>query len=356
MADFVPAAGMSAPAAVGNGTGPIVLAAAATGIVDHIRDSGGDIDLIFGRTGIAPSMAGSPTLKLPLSAFCRLFEQASKQSHNDNFGLWFGNGFKPRDLGLWGYAAVSSPTVGSAIENLVNLFGYHQESSQLALNRAEDGLMRLEYQIVAPEIVERRQDAELSLGMFLNVIREGTSRTWAPEEVHFEHPKPENWHDHETAFSAPVYFSQPTNAILFRDDVLDRPMPGRDLKLMTMMQTCLERLGSDQSEPDRLIDLVRSAIRTHLPHGYPCLEDVASGLEVTPGTIQRELAHEGVAYKDLVEGIRRDLAIVYLRQRQLPLSEVAYLLGYSELSALSRAVRRWTGESPRTVRASLTGA
>ena len=89
-----------------------------------------------------------------------------------NFGLWFGNDFKPRDLGLIGYAAVSSPTLGAALENFVNLFAYHQQSTHMAIADAGNGLIRLEYRIDVPDIVARRQDAELSLGMFLNIIRE----------------------------------------------------------------------------------------------------------------------------------------------------------------------------------------
>ena len=72
-------------------------------------------------------------------------------------------------------------------------------------------------------------------------------------------------------------------------------------------------------------------------------------------SIQRELARVGLTYKTLVQTIRRDLAFAYLRQRHLPLSEIAFLLGYSELSAFSRAVRRWTGRSPKTVRNRLLG-
>jgi AraC-like DNA-binding protein len=87
-----------------------------------------------------------------------------------------------------------------------------------------------------------------------------------------------------------------------------------------------------------------------LPDGYPALEQVAQSLRVSTGAIQRELAHKGLAYKDLVEMTRRDLAFMYLRQRQLPLSEIAFLLGYSELSSFSRAVRRWSGTSPRALR------
>lgn len=336
-------------------TAPIILASAATGIVDYIESLHGDVDRIFGHAGIAPSMAGSPTLKLKLSSFCNLFEEASRLTGNDNFGLRFGNQFQPRALGLWGYAAVSSPTLGSALENMVGLFAYHQASSLMRLVQGDDGLMRLEYQIQAPDIVERRQDAELSLGMFLNVFRECYGSGWAPEEVHFEHPNPMESREHENAFGAPVYFSQPANALLFRPEILDRAMPGRDLNLMAMMQTCLEQLSELPEGQTSLVGQVRTIIRTKLPTGYPPLDTVAGELRLSPAAIKRELSREGVVYKDLVEMTRRDLAVMYMKQRQLPFSEIAFLLGYSELSAFSRAVRRWMGESPRTVRAQLLG-
>ncbi len=335
---------------------PAVLAAAATGIIEFIEKTGGDVDRIFGHAGIAPEMAGEPTLKLSLSSFCRLFEEASRLSQHDNFGLWFGNQFLPRDLGLWGYAAISSPTLGTALDNLVNLFRFHQESSVMSLYRGKSGLMRLEYQIQVPDIVERRQDAELSLGMFYNVFRESCGAGWAPEEVHFEHAKPENWQEHETAFSAPVYFSQPANALLFKSDILKKPMPNQDLGLMTIMQTCLESVGKENNQPVSLTSRVQSTIRTKLPDGYPSLEQIAAALQLPASVIQRELSQEGLSYKELVETTRQNLALMYIKQRHLSFSEIAFLLGYSELSAFSRAMRRWTGFSPRKYRTYLDNA
>jgi AraC-like DNA-binding protein len=331
---------------------PAVIAAAATGVVEFIEANGGDVDRIFGDAGIAPDTAGSPTLKLELKSYCRLFEVASSVTKCDNFGLWFGNQFQPRDLGLWGYAAISSPTLGSALTTLVELFRYHQESSSMSVRRGKDGLMRLEYQIEAPDIIERRQDAELSLGMFLNIFRDSLGQQWVPEEVHFEHPRPLDSHEHEKAFGAPVYFSLPRNALLFRPEILCEPMPRSDVKLMAMTQMCLKRLAGDKDKCASIIDRVKAVIRVKLSDGYPTLEDVAETLRITPSAIQRKLASEGLIYKELVEVMRRELAIAYMKQRHLPLSEIALLLGYSELSAFSRAVHRWTGQSPRAYRGS----
>lgn len=331
--------------------GPAVLASAATGIVPYIERLRGDVDSIFGNAGIAPEMAGSTTLKMSLSAFCRLFEQAARQTRRDSFGLWFGNQFQPRDLGLWGYAAVSAPTVASALEQLVGLFGFHQGSSAMRLARA-GGRLRLEYQILAPGIVERRQDAELSLGMFLNVLREALGSGWSPEEVHFEHPRPEDPHEHERAFGAPVFFSQPVNALVFRPEVMGRPMPAADPRLMALMTSCLQGLA-EAPAAGSTVDALRSAVRTRLPAGCPTLEAVSADLRLPAAAVSRCLTAEGIAFRDLVEQVRRDLALAYLRQRHLPLTEIAFLLGYSELSAFSRAVRRWTGAAPRRVRAGL---
>jgi AraC-like DNA-binding protein len=330
---------------------PGVLASAATGIAAHIAHCGGDIDRICGQAGVDPASVGQPTLSLDLAAYCGLFEEAARQTGNANFGLWFGNVFRPRDLGLIGYAAVSAPTLGAALETFVQLFAHHQQSTLMALSDHQPGYVRLDYRIEVPDIVARRQDAELSLGMFLNIIRECCGASWAPEEVHFEHPKPEAWKEHESAFDAPVYFSQATNALVFKRESFARPMPAPDLKLLSIARMCLFSMGAASVPKLSTLAKVKTAVRSRLAEGYPALEVIADALKLAPSAIQRELARENICYKDLVEEVRKDLALVYLESRELPLSEIAFLLGYSELSAFSRAFSRWTGQSPRAYRA-----
>jgi len=333
---------------------PVVLMAAAAGLADFIGTHGGDVDAVFGRCGVAPEMTVAPTLQLPLATFCDLFEEAARDTGCDNFGLLFGQQFQPRDLGMWGYAALSSPTLGSALENLVGLFRYQQSSSTMRIVQEDARRVRLDYQIHTPAIVARRQDAELSLGQFVNLIRECCGRSWFPVEIQFEHPQPEEWHQHETAFGAPVFFGCDSNSIVFDPVLLDRPMPGRDLKLLTMMQTCLELLGSPE-RGETLIDRVRGTVRRTLPHGAPTLEEVASDLHLAPSAIRRALAGEGLGFREAIDAIRFELARHYLAQRHLPLSEIALLLGYSELSAFSRAFTRWSGTSPRAYRSQAAG-
>ena len=329
---------------------PLVLAPAATGVTKFIKRFGGDADRVFGEAGVDPESIGNPTAGLGLKSFCTLFESASRNTGNGNFGLWFGNQFLPNDLGLWGYTAITAPNMAAALDNLTTLFRFHQQCSMLRLSRTTDDMMLLEYQVRDPQIIERRQDAELSLGMFLNVFRHCHGPHWRPEEIHFEHPKPESSQEHQKAFDAPIFFNQKTNAIMFTDQALHQKMPTCDLKLMTIMQICLESLGTGTPLNQNLTDRIRNMVRIKLPEGCPTLEQIADALHMSTSAIQRNLAWDGLSYTDLLEETRRNLAEMYLRQRNLSLSEIAYLLGYSELSAFSRAFRRWSGSSPRAYR------
>src|SRR3546814_1832863 len=117
--------------------------------------------------------------------------------------------------------------------------------------------------------------------MFLNVIREGGGAHWAPEEVHFEHPKPQIWQEHESAFDAPVYFGQSCNALVFRPALLDRPMPSRDLALLSIMQTCLESLGSRGRSEEHTSDL-QSLMR--ISYAVFCLKTTNISLTITTET------------------------------------------------------------------------
>ena len=142
-------------------TPPKVLASAADGVVDLIERESGDVESIFGRSGVRLDDLGSPVNELVLSQFCNLFEIAAGETGNGNFGLDFGDDFKPRQLGPIGYAAITSPTLSAALSNLIRYFPAHQGQSTLCIIPDKDVLW-LSYRIDDPRIVNRRQDAELS--------------------------------------------------------------------------------------------------------------------------------------------------------------------------------------------------
>lgn len=325
-----------------------VLAAAATGLSTFITQQGGDIDRILGRSGVNPEILTQPTSSLKLTHYCQVLEQAAQQTGCDHFGLYYGQQFMPQHLGLIGYIGLCSATVHQALVNVVNAFHWHQHDTFMQLVNLGDAV-RVDYQIRHGGIVVRRQDAELTMGMIVNLVRQGTGKTFAPRMMHFEHASPESWHEHCKVFDAPVYFSQPFNSVVIEKAYLTRVMPNADPMLLSLMTEELQRLNVSQTAQS-LSEQVRAHIQTHLAEGEPELDNIADSMGMSRLTLQRRLKAEHVSYRQLLENVRRDLASHYLQQSHLPITEMGLLLGYSETSAFSRAFRRWFGVSPRQYR------
>ena len=328
---------------------PKVLASAATGAADLFASRGGDADRIFGEAGIGIDDVASPVNELNLASYCRLFTEAAKQTGDDSIGLEFGRRFQPRQLGALGYAAISSPTLAAALRSMTHYFPAHQGQTSFGLLQ-DSGLLWLTYRIYDPRIPDRRQDAELSIGMFVNIFRAALGQDWCPLEVRFEHDRPSDWHAHERSFGAPVQFNRRTNAIAFSRQDLDARMPNQDPYLFSIITPFLEQRCAELGDPEDFAEVVRDQIKLHLGDAPPMLSEIARTLGLTDKDFQRRLKEHGLAFPDLLRAARQELALHYMADRDMPLTDIAYNLGYSELSAFSRAFRSWTGMTPQRYR------
>lgn len=322
-----------------------ILSAAATGLVEFIASEGGDPERVLGAAGANSDVIEQPTAALSLDIYCNAMEQAALQTQNENFGLRFGQQFMPAGLGMLGYLGLTSSTVGEALRSMGAMFHHHQQRSQLRVGQA-DGLAFVEYRITDPLIMHRRQDAELSIGMFFNVLRQALGQQWSPLEIHFEHGALHGNEEHEHIFGAPIQFSQATNAIVLRGNDLNAPMPGADAHLHSLMRNNLRQLGLAAATAETLVDKVRAAIRSRLDDSEPTLEEIASALGMANWTLQRRLRTAGLTYQEVLLDVRKNMALEYLKDPALQISELSFLLGYSEISAFSRAFQRWHGISP----------
>lgn len=334
---------------------PKVLAAAANGVIDMIDRYNGDVDSIFGRATIDTSQLDNPFNEINLRQYCTLFEEAADQTGYDNFGLQFGQHFEPKRLGAIGYVAINSPTLSSGLRNFIRYFPAHQDSSILSLEHDRDVLW-LTYQIIDPRIANRRQDAELSLGMFCNIFRHALGPAWRPLEVHFEHHSPDERGEHRSVFDAPVIFDQKVNAIAFKREDLDADMPGHDPYLYAVIEPFLAERRTLRQNPEDFVIALRHEIKLRLGDRDPSLDALAESLGLTSSTLRRRLKDFGVGFNDLVKAARQELALRHVSDHDMPLTEVALALGYSELSAFSRAFRNWTGMSPQRYRRTKTAA
>ncbi len=327
---------------------PRVSAVAASGVVGLIGQCGGDSDRILGAARLDIDQVGDPAAQLELQSYCDLFEHAARQTGVDHFGLRFGSAYLVEDMGPLAQLALNSPTLGAALQNLCRYFPAIQEHSTLSL-REDGSLMRLEYQIRDGRIARRRQDAELSIGIFNNFFRRCFGAAWSPEEVHFEHLRAADPGVHQSVLNAPVYFAQPTNAILFRRSKLAAAMPGANPALAPSLHAELNRRCA-AARPDDFTGLAVQQIRLGFCAGDPGIASAAARLGMSRASLYRRLAASGSDFSRLTQSVRQELALIYAAEPHIPFTEIAALLGYSELSAFSRAFRRWTALSPAAYR------
>lgn len=329
---------------------PRVVAAAASGVCGMISAAGGDIGRVFGAANLAVDNLDDPAALLDLNTYCTLFDEAARQTGLDSFGLRFGRSYRVETLGALGEVALRSPTLGAALQSFCRYFPAQQEHSTLRLASEDGELMRLEYQIRDGRIARRRQDAELAIATFINLFRECLGPDWSPEHVEFEHARAADPGEHRGLLGAPVDFAQPTNAVLFRRSALTVPMPAADpARLIAPEAALLNRMAG--ARPDNFIGRLTQEIRVGFATGDATIETIARRLGHSRTTLYRRLATKGLDFTALSQRLRQEQAELYVAQPHIPLTEIASLLGYSELSAFSRAFRRWTGISPAAFRA-----
>jgi AraC-like DNA-binding protein len=344
-----------------------VLASAANGVAAVIEDLGGDPDRAFGRAGIDPGVLDEPLNPVGLRNYCHLLHEASLQTQHENFGLVFGSDFVPPRLGAIGYLTITAPTMSNAVRSLCGYFPAHQRQTVLEVRSVGDNLA-IVYEVL-DESVDRRQDAEFSIAAFWHMFRHCLGSSWAPLQVSFSHPAPSSREEHERLFGAPVEFNREANCFLFRRADLWHVMPTQDPLLYEIMlgllrdrmpvaaaETVQPADGSARTAfvPDcQFIDQVRAIVAEQLRDGGPNLEETARRLFMSTTTLYRRLKDLGLTFHEIVLALRREHALSYMRDDTLSLTHIALLLGYSELSAFSRAFRHWTGMSPAQYRRSL---
>jgi AraC-like DNA-binding protein len=332
---------------------PRIRAVAALGLEDLVGRLRGDFSRVRAVAGLSPDDLCQPLQQIDLAAYCALLEQASQETGHSALGLLFAQKHYHTVLGDLGAIALNSPTVRAALTAISLYFPALQEHSRIGL-RQRGRIAILEYQVQDGRIIRRSQDAELTIGVMLHIVRRALGAAWVPEQVLFEHAPPTDSADHRTLLCAPIQFLQRTNAIIFPAAVLAAPMRAPNVALLPLLEQRLTQ-RMQQNQPDDFVGVVQQEIRAGMLSGKSSLPATSRRLAMASSTLYRRLRERDIEYSALMRGLRYELALVYLAQPHVPVTEIALLLGYSELSAFSRAFNRWAGVSPVAYRRSLIG-
>jgi AraC-like DNA-binding protein len=143
-----------------------------------------------------------------------------------------------------------------------------------------------------------------------------------------------------------VYFSDSFDGLRFPSTFLDTPIQSADAGLHAILMRYAEESLSRHKDTTSLAGRTRRLITASLATGSATIDEVAERLAMTSRTLQRRLEDEGLQFSHLVDATRKELAAQYLRDPNLGLTDTAFLVGYSDLTAFHRAFRRWFKQTP----------
>lgn len=284
-----------------------------------------------------------------------MLEEAAKLTGDRDFGLHLGEGIEPKMFDLLGYMGMNSHTVGDAFKRNVRYLPIWTDGAAYGLT-VSGRVARFTYEYLDPSVSSCRQDCEMTLALTTIRTRAMVSGAWSPQEVWFQHHKPRRTSEHERIFRVPVRFGMPANALIFDRASLKIPIRQADATLCALLDRYAEELLSKIPARGNFVDHVRASVRASISAGEPHLEAVAKRLGVSSRTLQRKLKEAGTSHEELLIDIRRQLSCAYLQDPAIAVSEVAYLLSFSDPSAFHRAFRAWTGMTPREYRRRVASA
>lgn len=309
---------------------------------------------LYAGIGLTPEIVEEGQLRVPLRNFFALLDNAATQAADPHIGLHIYERFDFADLGLLGFALLSSKDVGAALRVLMRYGAIFQDGDEGQL-LIEDHYAHIWYRVKAPELQLSRHDCDMSTAFPFFFLRKVLDPAWIPVAVQLQHPQPEAalLGEYQRVFGCPLTFGAATNQITLPRAILDTPIRSSDKRLFDIIERNLLLLQEQSRLENSLAQRVEAAIVKNLSMGPPRLEQIARALGMSPSTLQSQLLARSLKFNELLDKARYDLATRLLATSAHSLPEITYLLGYSEESAFIRAFRRWMNCTPNDYRHSV---
>lgn len=313
------------------------------GMPDLLRKFQVNPEEVLAGTGLDLSVFDDPDNSVPFRTAGRVLHACVERTKCRHFGLLLGEDTGPRTLGLVGLLASQSADVGSALRNIVRYLHLHDRGA-VAHFEVKDAVANLGYTVAEPDVAGSDQIADLAMAIACNIVRALCGPTWTPTAVLFARRRSADTRPLRRFFRAPLHFDAPYSALLFPSNLLFQTMPDADPALLKILQQQIEwldaRYGADFKAK------VQRTIRTLLVSGQCSADKVASVFAMHRRTLGRRLREQGTTFESLLTATRYDAARQLLANTDMPIRQIASILGYSDVTALTRAFHHWSGSSP----------
>jgi AraC-like DNA-binding protein len=318
--------------------------------IARLERAGVPVAPLLKRVGLTPEAIADPEERLSVRSQVALLDEAASALKDDCLGFTLARDHDPREIGLLYYVMASSQTLGDGLKRVARYSRITNEALVVGYREGNRLVVSLSYSGV-PRHSDRHQIEFCMFGL-LRICRMLTGQKIVPQYFSIAHHRAGGTSEMARFVGTKVDFGADRDEFALNLDARELPLFHADTYLNDLLLKYCEAALADRKDNNlsQLRTRVENAISSVLPHGRVRVEDIARSLGMSKRTLARRLSDEGLNFTEILQQLRRDLAVRYLDDRKLHVSKIAWLLGFHEVSAFTHAFKRWTGKTPRRVR------
>ena len=320
---------------------------AATALVQYLEKQGIDGNLILKQARLSPAELEDRYVYISLRAMARALELAAEATGDASFALHFAESFEPAVSHACCYAMKSAPSLRAALDALAD---HRNNVVDVPTEFTIDGEISRFNWTFSQHFDTPEHITGYTMMRTLYHIQRAAGEDWQPLETHLTYDAPEDDSEHRRIFGQNVHFGMAENSFVFESYLLERELPNADPDLYRVARSSYQKpvpLTLGESNP---VDRVRKFVGERLDKGNATLNAAAAHVGMTQHQLRRILKKRGTCFQCLVDDTRKAMAKHYLTHTELRLSEITFLIGFSDQSVFTRAVKRWFGVTPKQMR------
>jgi AraC-like DNA-binding protein len=315
-------------------------------IVATLLARGLPLDAFYGATDLTPEILADVEARVSPSQFCIAWSELVRLTGEPRIALAIADALPPGSFGVVEYVCRSAPTLGDALRLWTRYLNLLDDAVKVGLViEGERASLRVLVESEAPAPASH----ELCFAVVVAHARAVCGARFRPVSVRFSHRAPsvapEAVSAYEAWFGAKVVFNADATELVMETSALDAKLATADAGLSSILARVADRELEERRDAPPLTAQVKRALRDALKNDDAQIEGIAKRLGLAARSLQRRLRDEGTTLQALRDEVRRDLGARYLEE-DLSVTEISFLLGFSEPSAFFRAWKRWTGQTP----------
>jgi AraC-like DNA-binding protein len=300
---------------------------------------------LMAAIGIDEARLRNPLSRLSSVFALRTFATLERQFSDPAISLRIGEKAAMQNFSDLGYGTRLCANLGAVIETNIRLQILRQNMFKTVFESATKP-PKLRWETPAGKVLAYAPLIEFSVATFARLSRQILGEPPLLRRVDFQHPARFNAERYQAIFGCPVYFSMPETSMEMAARQLFRPSPHANAVLFAAAAERYKNPAKWMASGLHNTAFSYFYLSNEIDKSPPTLDRMASSFGTTERSLRRKLVEEGHPFRELLEQVRQDLCALYFMEDKRPLGEIAFLLGYSDLSAFTRAYKRWYGVPP----------